>query len=137
MFNSWTFFCWIFIGLVECFIIYLISYVVYSNGHVLNKRGETGDLWTFGMTIFTSLLYVVTNKLQLRIMKYDCFMINTIFFLTYVFYYLFIYITDNWYLSVQSSFTFMILYEMPIFYLTIFLCISICFIIDFMIESVT
>ena len=66
---------------------------------VLNKRGETGDLWSFGMTIFTSLLYVVTNKLQLRIMKYDWFVVHTIFFLTYVFYYLFIYITDNWYLS--------------------------------------
>jgi|APCry1669189665_1035243.scaffolds.fasta_scaffold31040_2 hypothetical protein len=86
--------------MIECFVIYLITYVVYSNGHVLNKTGETGDLWTFGMTIFTSLLYVVTNKLQLKIMKYDWFMINVILFLTYVFYYLFIYITDPWYASI-------------------------------------
>lgn len=69
-------------------------------------------------------------------MKYDSFMLNTIFYLTYVFYYLYIYITDSWYLSIQSSFTFITLYNIPIFYITVFLCVSICFVIDFLIESI-
>lgn len=62
-------------------------------------------------------------------------MVAVVCFLSFFFYYMCIYITDFWYLTIQTAFTFQLLYTMPLFYLTVAFCISICFMIDLLFES--
>ena len=63
-------FLWTATGLVQAIIIFIIPYCAYGTG-IVNQDGLTCDLWLTGMTIFTSLLFVVQNKLMVHQKFFD------------------------------------------------------------------
>jgi hypothetical protein len=94
-------------------------------------------MWTMSITIFTSLLFVVNNKLLSVCRSIDFIIIIVILATSYIPYFGYLYMTDSMVYFVEQHFTFQRLFANPIFYLTCGLIISISFLIDLMIEAVS
>lgn len=125
---------WIFRGFVEAFIIFYIAEEVFMHS-ILSEQGQPGDLWAFSITIFTSLMFVVHNKLMIHQKKYDWLVLFMNAIASFGFYFFYLWWTDSMYTIVRQHFTFMMLFTSPVFYFTVGLCSSICFLIDFLLES--
>ena len=61
---------------------------------ILLDDGLSNDLWTFSLTVFTSLFLVVNHKIMLTSKRFDINYILTILFLNYGSYIAYILITD-------------------------------------------
>lgn len=128
-------FLWTVTGLAQAIIIFIIPCYAYGTG-IMNQDGLTCDLWLTGMTIFTSLLFVVHNKLMVHQKFFDFMVWISYIVCSYGLYYLYSYVSDDWYTFVRQHFTFFKLYQSPQFYAVVILSVSICFLLDFLMECI-
>lgn len=87
------------------------------------------------ITVFTSLLLVLHNKLLLTSKLFDLLVILTNIF-SIALYVGYIQYTDDQYAAVKHHFTFYLLFTSPQFYLVVLLASGACFMVDFAIEMV-
>ena len=64
-FNQLVFMWWAIRGLYEALISFFVTQEVFSHG-ILNRDGQTGDLWSFGICLFTMILCIMHFKLLLK-----------------------------------------------------------------------
>lgn len=111
-YNQYVAFLWTATGMVQAIIIFIIPCCAYNTG-IMNQDGFTCDLWLTGMTIFTSLLFVVHNKLMVHQKFFDFMVWTSYIFCSYGLFYLYSYVSDDWYTFVRQHFTFFKLYRSP------------------------
>jgi len=125
---------WAIRGLYEALVAFFVTQEVFSHG-ILNRDGQTGDLWSFGICLFTMILCIMHFKLLLKHRVINWIIPSVYLILSLAVYLLYLYVTDNWQMF-KNHHTFELLFTSPVFYLTVFLGSAVCFLIDFMLESV-
>ena len=102
----------------------------------MQENGQNGDIWTFSVCSFTSIIIIVTLKLMVYSRFYTFFNIFSIVILSVGVYFLCIWVTNymifsNTYLSMEF------LWGSPVFYLTVFLLAFGCYVFDYFLSSYT
>jgi len=133
-FNQLVFMWWAIRGLYEALISFFVTQEVFSHG-ILNRDGQTGDLWSFGICLFTMILCIMHFKLLLKHRMINWMIPAVYLILSLAVYLLYLYVTNYWQMF-KNHHTFELLFTSPVFYLTVFLGSAVCFLIDFMLESV-
>lgn len=123
------------LGTAQCFCIFFIAQKVFTYS-ILNQSGQTCDLWVQGVSIFTTLIFVVNNKLALTQLYFDFVVVLCYIFPSYVLYIAYLYVTDPWTDFVQHHYTWAPCFGSPVFYLTVLLTVAICFIGDYLLMAV-
>lgn len=115
---------------------FIVPVFVFNNG-ILNSKGESNDMWTMSLTIFTSLVIVVNNKLILTGKMIDLLFVVFHLFTSYIPYFIFLYIVDSSIYLTEHPFTFSRIFGNPLTIFTMFFCVSFCFLVDYSIEFVS
>ena len=91
-------------------VLFIIPFNVFQT-NILTSDGYNSDLWTMSITIFTSLMFVVHNKLLITQQYHDSSIVATYFFVSYGLYFLYLIVTDDWHEFKQEYFTFEMLFK--------------------------
>ncbi|CAG9321794.1 unnamed protein product [Blepharisma stoltei] len=88
IFTRINFFKWVINGFFHSLIIFFIPLYALSEG-IMNKKGDNYDFWTFSITAFTCVLFIVNLKLFLHTKLWNSFhsaaMLGTSIFIYFVF----------------------------------------------------
>lgn len=91
-------------------------------------------MWVFSIASFTAVIFIVSLKLMVTSRYFTWFNMISIFFLSLGIYFTYVWASNytgfsNTYASVPEIF------GSPLYYLTVVLCVSFCYIVDIFIES--
>ena len=123
-----------FLAICQGIIIYTICLFAFQNHCILEPSGKSTDHWEFGIAVFTSLIFVVTNKLLITTKNFEPSLV-TITIVTILFYFGYLALTDPIYWLVMQHFTFKRLFSCLNFYAIVLLPTMICFYMDILFET--
>ena len=101
----------------------------------MESSGHSNDHWEMSITLFTSLFFVVNNKILTTTQYFHPAFVWSIVG-TVLFYFAYLYISDPMKDLVMQHYTFYRLFSSPLFYVTCMLPIMICFYLDMLIQAV-
>ena len=109
--------------------------LVYQNNHMMNESGVNIDIWSISLVSFTCMYTVVTGKLVLWTRwwtKANFFFYSVMSVLVYIAY---MWLSNYWSES-KVRYSVVQVNQSPIFYLTLFLVGTSCFLTDLLIEQI-
>lgn len=121
-------------AIIQATIIYQICINSFESS-VLEANGNSNDHWELSITLFTSLFFVVNNKAMISTKYFHPGFIISIVG-TFVFYFLYLYISDPMKDLVMQHYTFYRLFSSPLFYVTCILPVMICFYLDLLVQAI-
>lgn len=93
IFNARTFIYWFTIGILHALIVFLIPYFVYANS-VMNKNAYNNDIWSFSVTSFTAVIFIVNLKLMVQERYFTWINLFSVFVLSFGVYFTYIWATN-------------------------------------------
>jgi hypothetical protein len=131
--NDRVFTQWFFLGIFHSAIVFFIPLYTIESAHTTKIRGYTDDLWLLSLSSFTAVIYVVTGKLftvsrSFTIWNMLAFSVTSIGF----------YVAYMWasnYIGDKMDDAVLQAHTSPLYYLSVLLCIGICFSFDYFVQS--
>ena len=131
---TWTNFAWFILeGCAVAALILAIPTWIFQDNHVLLDSGHTVDLMTLSITSATCLFTCVTVKLCVYTRWWTKYHFIVLSMFSIGFYVIFLWISNHAPIDGQEDVV-ALLHNSPLFWLTVFLTGSICYIVDLLIE---
>ena len=122
------------VGSVQSAIIFIFT-VETNRWEIMEESGASTDHWILGMSMFTSLMFVVNNKFMCYTHKFNYITLISVFGTSYAAYFLYIWLTDDLKDLVRQHYTFYRMATSLKFHATWFLPTSLCLFLDLMLKS--
>ena len=122
------------LAITQGIIIYTVNLFAFSNHCMITVDGKSVDHWMFSITTFTSLLFVVTNKLLITTKLFEPVLV-VITTGTILFYICYLMLTDDYPGYFMQHFTFWRLFSSMNFYAIALFPILVCAFMDIVFET--
>lgn len=134
IFTKLNYLIWTGSGILQSLMVFLVNYFVYKNA-IMTSDGKNGSHWAISMTSFTAIILIVNTRILITHRWMNFLNLLAIFGLSILLFYAYLWISN--YMS--YSYTYMTaqqLHSSPLFYLSVFLCVVVCLVIDLFIETI-
>ena len=135
-YNSFVTILWLSTGTLQAVIIYSVPHYA-LHGSILSSAGEPCEDQIMGLCMFTSLLFVVTNKLAINHQHMDVFALAFYFLSAVAVYFLYLWFVDDKPSLAATHFTFSRSLTSGVYYLNLLLVTVVCLVIDLILLSLS
>lgn len=100
----------------------------------MTAAGENNDMWAFSISSFTAVIFIVTFRLMLTSRYFTWINLFCIFFLSLGVY--FTYVWGSNYTGFSQTYqSIQMIFSSAHYYLTVFVCVMFCYLIDLLVEA--
>ena len=117
------------IGLLHAAVIFWLPIYAINDSCIVSEDGQMSNMWLMSLTSFMSLFLIQNNKLLVESRSISLFQAGVFLILSIIPYFLFIW-GSNW-LGDELKSEIVFSHITARFYLTVFLSVCICFLIDY------
>lgn len=132
--NDQVFMQYFFLGVCQALVVFFVPLYTFHKG-IANQNGDTDDLWLLSVTSFTSLVFVATINLAVTTRAFNP-ILTAAFVIPSILFYLGFMWTTNWYGDKLEN-SILHSHHSPLFYLTVILCVGLCFVVDYFLHGFT
>jgi hypothetical protein len=100
----------------------------------MTENAQNNDMWAFSVSSFTSVIFIVTFRLMMTSRYFTWLNFFCIFFLSLGIYFLYVWASN--YTGFSATYhSIPMIFSSPHYYLTVFLCVMFCLIIDYFVAA--